>query len=64
MLTFDMQREEANERKKLRELQAKLEGIKTNKDVALKANKSSKQGSYSKSKTNKQPSTSKPKATK
>ena len=39
-----MQREEANERKKLRELQAKLEGIKI-KDVALKANKSSKQGS-------------------
>ena len=40
-MTFDMQREEANERKKLGELQAKLEGIKI-KDVALKANKSSK----------------------
>ena len=39
--TFDMQREEANERKKLGELQANLEGIKI-KDVALKANKSSK----------------------
>jgi hypothetical protein len=64
MLTFDMQREEANERKKLEELQAKLEGIKINKDVALKTNKSSKQGSYSKSKTNKQASTSKPKAAK
>ena len=62
ILTFDMQREEANERKKLGELQAKLEGIKINKDVALKANKSSIQGSTSKSKTNKQASTSKPKA--
>ena len=37
-MTFDMQREEANKRKKLGELQAKLEGIKINKDVALKAN--------------------------
>jgi hypothetical protein len=37
-----MQREEANERKKLGELQGKLEGIKINKDVALKANKSGK----------------------
>jgi hypothetical protein len=64
ILTFDMQREEVNERKKLGELQAKLEGIKINKDVALKANKSSKQGSNSKSKTNKQASISKPKATK
>ena len=64
ILTFDMQREEANERKKLGELQAKLEGIKINKDVALKANKSSKQGSTSKSKTNKQASISKPKAIK
>jgi hypothetical protein len=64
ILTFDMQREEANERKKLGELQAKLEGIKINKDVALKANKSSKQGSTSKSKINKQASTSKPKVTK
>jgi hypothetical protein len=44
ILTFDMQREEENERKKLGELQAKLEGIKINKDVALKANQSSKQG--------------------
>ena len=57
-MTFDMQREEANERKKLKELQAKLEGIKI-KDVALKANKSSKQGSTSKSKINQQASTSK-----
>ena len=64
ILTFDMQREEANERKKLGELQAKLEGIHINKDVALKANKSSKQGSTSKSKTNKQASISKPKAIK
>jgi hypothetical protein len=64
ILTSDMQREEANERKKLGELQAKLEGIKINKDVALKANKSSKQGSTSKSKINKQTSTSKPKVTK
>jgi predicted RNA binding protein with dsRBD fold (UPF0201 family) len=53
ILTFDMQREEANKRKKLGELQAKLEGIRI-KDVALKANKSSKQGSTSKSKINKQ----------
>jgi hypothetical protein len=37
-----MQREEANERRKLGELQAKLDGIKITKDVALKANKSSK----------------------
>ena len=53
ILTFDMQREEANERKKLGDLQAKLEGIKIN-DIALKANKSIKQGSTSKSKINKQ----------
>jgi hypothetical protein len=53
ILTFNMQREEANERKKLGELQAKLDGIKI-KDVALKANKSSKQGSTRKSKINKQ----------
>ena len=53
ILTFDMQREEANERKRLGGLQAKLDGIKI-KDVALKANKSSKQGSTSKSKVNKQ----------
>ena len=63
ILTFDMQREEANKRKKLGELQAKLEGIKI-KDVALKANKSNKQGSTSKSKINQQASTSKPKASK
>ena len=63
ILTFDMQREEANERNKLGELQAKLEGIKI-KDVALKTNKSSKQGSTSKSKINKQASTRKPKASK
>ena len=36
ILTFDVHREESNERKKLGELQAKLEGIKI-KDVALKA---------------------------
>ena len=42
ILTFDMQREETNDRKKLGELQAKLEGNQINKDVALKANKSSK----------------------
>jgi hypothetical protein len=64
ILTIDMQREEVNERKKLGELQAKLEGIKINKDIALKANKSSKQGSTSKSKINKQASTSKPKTPK
>ena len=62
-MTFDMQREETNERKKLRELQAKLDGIKI-KDVALKANKSSKHGSTSKYKINKQASTSKPKISK
>jgi hypothetical protein len=38
ILTFDMQREEANERKKLGELQAKQDDMKI-KDVALKANK-------------------------
>jgi hypothetical protein len=64
ILTFYMQREEANKRRKLGELQAKLDGVKITKDVALKANKSSKQGSTSKTKTNKQASTSKPKAPK
>jgi hypothetical protein len=54
ILTFDMQREEANEIKKLGELQAKLEGIKMNKDVALKANKSSKHASTSKPKVTNQ----------
>jgi hypothetical protein len=52
ILTFYMQREKANERNKLGEFQAKIKGIKINKDVVL--NKSSKQGSTSKSKTNKQ----------
>jgi hypothetical protein len=60
LLTFDMQREEANGRKKLGELQAKLDGMKI-KDVALKANKSSKQGTSNKAKGSKQASTSKPK---
>jgi hypothetical protein len=64
ILTFDMQKEEADERKKLGELQAKLEGIKINKYVALNTNKSSKQGSTSKSKINKQASISKPKVSK
>jgi hypothetical protein len=59
-----MQRKEENERKKLGELQAKLEGIKINDDVALKANKSTKHPSTSKSKSNKQASTSKTKAPK
>ena len=53
ILTCDMQREEANERKKLDELQAKLDGMKI-KNVALKANKSSKQGSTSNFNINKQ----------
>jgi len=61
IMTFDMQREEALERKKLGELQARLDGMKI-KDVALKANKSTKQPSTSKSKSNKEASTSKPKA--
>jgi hypothetical protein len=64
ILTFDMQREEANERRKLSEVQVKLDGIKITEDVALKANKSSKQGSTSKTKNNKQALTSKPKAPK
>jgi hypothetical protein len=63
LLMFDMQREEANERKKLGELQAKLDGMKI-KDVALKANKSSKQGTSTKAKGSKQASTSKPKEVK
>jgi hypothetical protein len=58
-----MQREEVNERRKLSELQAKLDGMKI-KDVALKVNKSTKQATTSKSKSNKQASTSKPKALK
>jgi len=49
LLTFDMQREKANERRKLGELQAKLDGMKIKK-VALKANKSSKRGISSKTK--------------
>jgi hypothetical protein len=57
LLTFDMQIEEANERRKLGELQAKLDGMKI-KDVALKANKSSKQGTSNKVKGSKQASTS------
>jgi hypothetical protein len=46
IMTFDKQREEANERKKLGELQAKLEGIKINDDVVLKANKSTKKPTF------------------
>src|SRR5579859_29199 len=57
LLTFDMKREEANERRKLGELQAKLEGIKI-KDVALKANKTSKPSSSNKNKGSKQASSS------
>jgi hypothetical protein len=60
LLTFDIQREEANERRKLGELQAKLDGMKI-KDVALKANKSIKQGTSNKAKGSKQASTSQPK---
>jgi hypothetical protein len=60
LLTFDMQREEANERRRLGELQAKLDGMKI-KDVALKANKPSKPSTSNKNKGSKQPSTSKPK---
>jgi hypothetical protein len=63
LLTFDMQIEEANERRKLDELQAKLDGMKI-KEVALKANKSNKQGTSSKAKGSKQASTSQPKETK
>jgi hypothetical protein len=63
LLTFDMQREEANERRKLGELQAKLDGMKIKK-VALKANKSTKQGTSSKANGSKQVSTNKPKETK
>jgi hypothetical protein len=63
ILTFDMQREEANERRRLSELQAKLDGMKI-KDVALKANKSSKQGTSNKAKGSKQASTRKPKSIK
>jgi hypothetical protein len=63
LLTSDMQRGEANERRKLGELQAKLDGMKI-KEVALKANKSSKQGTSSKAKGSKQASTSQPNETK
>jgi hypothetical protein len=63
LLTFDMQREEANERRKLGELQAKLDGMKI-KDTTLKANKSSKQSTSNKTKGSKQASTSKPKESK
>ena len=60
LLTFDMQREETNKRRRLCELQAKLEGMKI-KEVALKANKSSNQGISNKVKGSKQASTSQPK---
>jgi hypothetical protein len=63
LLTFDMQREEANKRRRLGELQAKLDGMKI-KDVALKANKPSKPSISNKNKGSKQPSTSKPKEVK
>jgi hypothetical protein len=63
LLAFDMQREEANEKRKLGELQAKLDGMKI-KEVSLKANKSSKQGTSSKAMGSKQASTSQPKETK
>ena len=59
-MTFDMQRVEANERRKLGELQAKLDGMKI-KDIALKANKTSKQSTSYNAKGSKQPSTSQPK---
>jgi hypothetical protein len=58
LLTFDMQREEANERRKLSELQAKLDGMKI-KDIALKANKSSKQSTSNKTKAASKPKESK-----
>jgi hypothetical protein len=57
-----MQREEGNERRRLGELQAKLDGMKI-KEVALKANKLSKQGTSNKPKDSKQASTNMPKAT-
>jgi hypothetical protein len=63
LLTFDMQREEANERRRLGELQAKLDGMKI-KDVALKDNKPNKPSISIKIKGSKQPSTSKPKEVK
>ena len=63
IVTFDLQREEALERRKLRELQARLVGMKI-KDVALKDNKSTKAPSTIKSRPNKYASTSKPKASK
>jgi hypothetical protein len=47
LLTFDIQRIEAIERRKLGEMQAKLDGMKI-KDAVLKANKISKQSSSSK----------------
>jgi hypothetical protein len=50
-----------NKRRKLGELQAKLDGMK---EVALKANKSSKQGISSKAKSSKQTSTNQPNETK
>jgi hypothetical protein len=63
LLTFDMQIKEANERRRLGELQAKFDGMKI-KDVALKANKPSKPSTSNKNKGSKQPSTSKPKEVK
>jgi hypothetical protein len=57
LLTFDIQRVEAIERRKLGELQAKIDGMKV-KDVVLKANKISKQSSSNKANGGNQPSIS------
>ncbi|XP_066374073.1 DEK domain-containing chromatin-associated protein 4-like [Miscanthus floridulus] len=63
ILTFDLQREEALERRRLGELQARMDGMKI-KDVALKANKNSKQSALSSSKNSKQLSSSQSKSIK
>ena len=63
LLKFDMQREEANERKRLGELQSKLDGLKI-KEVALKASKPHKHSSSCNHNGSKQASTSQPKMTK
>jgi hypothetical protein len=52
IMTFDTQRDEALERRKLGELQAKLDGMKI-KDIPLKANKLTKQPTSNKVKSNK-----------
>jgi hypothetical protein len=63
ILAFDMQQEEAFERRKIGELQAKLDGMKI-KDIALKANKETRNSHGNKANFSKDASTTKVKTSK